>query len=217
MTRPKDPARDVPSSPAKAREALAESPYDRTLVALDAWHAEDPRSVTVDGHRMPMELWHAGRMSAWLERLDQTPSEPVRLAVRGQHLKRWEVSRKDYPEGRVGYLTWRRDQGKRAGALVAGAMREAGFADDAADAAARMIRKQGLGRDAGTQAVEDCACLVFLENYFGDFSRQVEHDHLIRIVQKTWAKMSPQAHQLALALPMSDEARGLVEEALAGA
>ena len=79
-----------------------------------------------------------------------------------------------------------------------------------------MIRKQGLGRDPGAQAVEDCACLVFLENYFGDFSKQIDHDHLIRIVQMTWKKMSPRAHELALALPMTAEARGLVEEALAG-
>lgn len=55
-----------------------------------------------------------------------------------------------------------------------------------------------------------------LENYFADFSRQIDHDHLIRIVQKTWKKMSPRAHELALGLPMSDEARALVEEALAG-
>lgn len=79
-----------------------------------------------------------------------------------------------------------------------------------------MIRKQGLGRDPGAQAVEDCACLVFLEHYFGDFARQIDHDHLIRIVQMTWKKMSPDAHALALTLPMTDEARRLVEEALVG-
>ncbi|UYG07591.1 DUF4202 domain-containing protein [Halomonas sp. M4R1S46] len=192
------------------------SPYDQTLAALDALHAEDPRRVTVDGESLPMELWHAGRMSAWLERLDASPDELVRLAVRGQHLQRWQVPRSDYPEGRVGYLTWRRDQGKRAGETTAALMREAGYPEEAAEQVARMIRKQGLGREAGTQAVEDCACLVFLENYFADFSKQIDHDHLIRIVQMTWKKMSPQAHALALGLPMTAEARALVEEALAG-
>ncbi|MDN3555771.1 DUF4202 domain-containing protein [Halomonas maura] len=192
------------------------SPYDQTLAALDALHAEDPRRVTVDGESLPMELWHAGRMSAWLEQLEASPDELVRLAVRGQHLQRWQVPRGDYPEGRVGYLTWRRDQGKRAGETTAGLMREAGYPEEAAEQVARMIRKQGLGREAGTQAVEDCACLVFLENYFADFSKQIDHDHLIRIVQMTWKKMSPQAHGLALELPMTAEARALVEEALAG-
>jgi hypothetical protein len=194
----------------------AETPFERALAALDARHARDPRRVTVDGEAVPRELWHAGRMSAWLARLDAAPDERVQLAVRGQHLQRWEVPREDYPEGRVGYLTWRRDQGRRAGEIAAGLMREAGYADEDAEAVARMIRKQGLGREAGTQAVEDCACLVFLENYFGDFSRQVDHDRLIRIVRMTWKKMSPRAHELALGLPMSDEARALVEEALAG-
>ncbi|MGJ7459086.1 DUF4202 domain-containing protein [Halomonas sp. MA07-2] len=193
---------------------MSETPYAKTLAALDALHAQDPRSVEVEGEPVPRELWHAWRMSAWLERLHERPDERMRLAVRGQHLQRWQVPRSDYPEGRVGYLTWRRDQGQRAGETTAGLMRAAGFDDEGAETVQRMIRKQGLGRDPGAQAVEDCACLVFLENYFADFSKQIDHDHLIRIVQMTWKKMSPKAHELALGLPMSDEARGLVEEAL---
>ncbi|MBN8413808.1 DUF4202 domain-containing protein [Halomonas litopenaei] len=193
---------------------MSPAPFDLACSRLDAMHADDSRRIEVDGQQQPQELWHAGRMSAWLERLDPKAPELVRLAVRNQHLKRWEVPRSDYEEGRIGYLTWRRDQGKRAGLLAAEVMRSSGYSDADADEVARMIRKQGLGRDPGTQAVEDCACLVFLENYFADFSRQVDHDHLIRIVQMTWKKMSPAAHQLALGLPMSDEARAIVEEAL---
>ncbi|MFO8045704.1 MAG: DUF4202 domain-containing protein [Halomonas sp.] len=195
---------------------MSDTRYAKTLAALDALHAEDPRCVEVEGESVPRELWHARRMSAWLERLHDRPDALMQLAVRGQHLQRWTVPRSDYPEGRVGYLTWRRDQGQRAGETTAGLMREAGFDDEAAEAVLRMIRKQGLGRDPGAQAVEDCACLVFLENYFADFSKQIDHDHLIRIVQMTWKKMSPTAHELALGLPMGDKARSLVEEALAG-
>ncbi|WP_136255682.1 DUF4202 domain-containing protein [Onishia niordana] len=191
------------------------SPFDQTLAALDALHGQDPRSVEVEGESLPRELWHARRMSAWLSSLRDSPDELLQLAVRGQHLKRWQVPREDYPEGRVGYLTWRRDQGRRAGEITAEKMEEAGYSPEQAERVAQMIRKQGLGRDEGTQAVEDCACLVFLENYFADFSKQIEHDHLIRIVQKTWKKMSPAAHELALELPMTREARALVEEALA--
>jgi len=200
----------------RAMPPFETSPFDRTLADLDALHAEDPRQVDVEGETVPKELWHAGRMSAWLEQLHDRPDELLRLAVRGQHLQRWEVPRGDYPEGRVGYLTWRRDQGRRAGETTARLMQAAGYTAEQAESVARMIRKQGLGRDPGAQAVEDCACLVFLENYFGDFSKQIDHDHLIRIVQMTWKKMSPRAHALALGLPMTAEARGLVEEALAG-
>lgn len=186
------------------------------MAKLDALHAQDPRRVEVQGESLPLELWHAGRMGAWLEQVVQTPSELMQIAVRSQHLQRWQVPRSEYPEGRVGYLTWRRDQGVRAGETTAQVMQASGYSAQESAEVARMIRKQGLGRDPGAQAVEDCACLVFLENYFADFSRQVEHDHLVRIVQKTWGKMSPQARELALTLPMSDAARAVVEEALAG-
>ncbi len=192
-----------------------DTPFYRTLAALDALHAEDPRSTEVQGESLPRELWHGRRMSDWLQALQDSPDELVQLAVRGQHLQRWEVPRSDYPEGRVGYLTWRRDQGRRAGETTARLMIEAGYSAEQAEAVSRMIRKQGLGRDPGTQAVEDCACLVFLENYFADFSRKIDHAHLIRILRMTWKKMSPKAHELALGLPMSEEARALVEEALA--
>lgn len=189
--------------------------YDQVFAALDDLHAQDPRQVEIDGKHLPQELWHAGRMSAWLHQLHESPDELMCLAVRGQHLQRWQVPRSEYPEGRVGYLTWRRDQGQRAGETTAQLMQQAGYCAEQAEQVAKMIRKQGLGRDVGAQAVEDCACLVFLENYFSDFSRQVEHDQLMRIVRKTWQKMSPAAHKLALELPMTPEARALVEKALA--
>lgn len=186
------------------------------MAKLDALHAEDPRRVDSEGESQAHELWHAGRMSAWLERVVTAPDELVRIAVRAQHLQRWQLPRSDYPEGRVGYLTWRRDQGKRAGEIAAGVMQAEGYSAEDAAEVARMIRKQGLGQDPGTQAVEDCACLVFLESYFADFSKHIEHDHLIRIVQKTWGKMSPRARELALQLSMSEEAKSVVKEALAG-
>lgn len=189
--------------------------FEKTLVAIDALHAEDPRSTTLaDGTSMPQELAYAQRMSGWLDQVHNTPNEVLRLAVRAQHLQRWLVPREEYPEGRVGYLTWRRDQGKRAGETTAQLMREAGYSDEEANRAKTIIGKQGLARDPDVQALEDCACLVFLENYFADFSRKIEHDHMVRIVQMTWRKMSPRAHQLALQLPMSDTSLALVKEAL---
>ncbi|MEL7967729.1 DUF4202 domain-containing protein [Vreelandella neptunia] len=189
--------------------------FDQTLAAIDALHAEDPRATTLaDGTSMPQELAYAQRMSDWLDRVHDAPDDVLRLAVRAQHLQRWLVPREEYPEGRVGYLTWRRDQGKRAGETTAQLMREAGYSDEEADRVKTIIGKKGLGRDPDVQALEDCACLVFLENYFADFSRKIEHDHMVRIVQMTWRKMSPRAHELALTLPMSDASLALVKEAL---
>ncbi|MDX5979113.1 DUF4202 domain-containing protein [Vreelandella alkaliphila] len=194
------------------------SAFEQTLTAIDALHAQDPRQTTLaDGTPLPQELAYAQRMSHWLAQLQSAPAELLRLAVRAQHLQRWLVPRSDYPEGRIGYLTWRRDQGERAGDTTAQLMRDAGYSAADAERTATIIRKKGLGRDADVQALEDCACLVFLENYFADFSRKVEHDHMMRIVQKTWGKMSPQAHALALALPMNATSAALVKEALGSA
>ncbi|SDO00490.1 DUF4202 domain-containing protein [Vreelandella arcis] len=192
--------------------------FEQTLAAIDALHAQDPRSTTLeDGTSMPQELAYAQRMSKWLEPVFNAPSELLQLAVRAQHLQRWQVPREEYEKGRVGYLTWRRDQGKRAGETTAQLMQEAGYSAEDAKRVAAMIGKKGLGRDPEVQALEDCACLVFLENYFADFSRKVEHDHMVRIVQMTWRKMSPRAHELALALPMSASSAALVKEALSEA
>lgn len=187
---------------------------EQVINALDRLHGEDPQAVNVDGEPVAAELLYAQRMSAWLTTLTQTPGECLQIAVRAQHLQRWQVTREEYPEGRVGYLTWRRDQGIRAGETTAQLMNTAGYSAEDAVRVATIINKKGLGRDPDVQALEDCACLVFLENYFADFSRKVEHDHMLRIIQKTWRKMSPQAHELALGLPMSADSAALVKEAL---
>ncbi|MGO1603116.1 MAG: DUF4202 domain-containing protein, partial [Halomonas sp.] len=133
--------------------------FEQTLVAIDALHAEDPRATTLtDGTSMPQELAYAQRMSGWLDCVHDAPDEVLRLAVRAQHLQRWLVPRAEYPEGRVGYLTWRRDQSIRAGDATAQLMLEAGYSDKDANRAAKIIGKKGLGRDADVQALEDCAC-----------------------------------------------------------
>lgn len=194
-----------------------DSPFSRVFNALDALHRDDPKRVDIDGVSQPAELIYARRMSAWLERFDADASKCLRLAVRAQHLERWRVPRTDYPEGRTGYLTWRRDQGKRAGETAANLMTEAGYSEDDAQRTANIINKKGLKRDAEVQALEDCACLTFLENYFADFSRTVERERMIRIVQKTWGKMSPRARSLALELPMSETSAAIVQRALGDA
>ncbi|WP_344703003.1 DUF4202 domain-containing protein [Halomonas cibimaris] len=195
--------------------AFDTTPFTAVFNALDSLHMDDPQTVDINGAAEPAEQVYARRMSAWLERLDADASECLRLAVRAQHLQRWQVPRADYPEGRVGYLTWRRDQSRRAGETAARLMRNAGYSEADAARTADIISKKGLKRDAEVQTLEDCACLSFLENYFADFSRTLARDHMIRIVQKTWGKMSPRARELALTLPMSERSAVIVGEALA--
>ena len=187
----------------------------RVMDALDQRHRQDPRTLTTtEGQTLPKEFWHAQQMSAWLDRLTSTPSEALQIAVRGQHTERWVEPRDAYPAGREGYLKWRRDQGIRAADITAELAEEAGYDAQEVERIRQLVRKQGFRHDPEAQTVEDCACLVFLENYFADFSETVDRDHMIRIVRKTWGKMSDQARELALTLQLPENARQLVDAAL---
>ncbi|MCK0715472.1 DUF4202 domain-containing protein [Chromohalobacter sarecensis] len=191
------------------------TPFQRAKTALDAAHAEDPkRAMTEEGDEQPAELLYAQRMSDWLARVAPEASEPLQLAVRAQHLRRWEVPRDDYPRDRPSYLAWRRDLGRRQAALAEMIVREAGYDEAAVAHVGALIRKENLKRDADTQALEDTACLVFMAHYFSDFAREHDDDKLVHIVAKTWRKMSPRGHELASALTLPERERDIVARAL---
>lgn len=182
---------------------------------LDALHAEDPRIERVEGAEVPYELLYAQRMSEWLERVAPQASDALRLAVRAQHLQRWQIPRNDYPRDRPGYLAWRRELGRRQAEQAADVLREVGFDAAFCERVARLIRKEDLRRDSDAQALEDTACLVFIEHDFAAFAGEHDEAKLIRILRKTWNKMSPRGHELAATIPLSADAQALVQRALA--
>lgn len=189
--------------------------YQAALAAFDAANAEDPRVVAWEGRSYPAEVLYAERMSRWLDRLRPDASEALRLAVRAQHIRRWEIPRAGYPKDRAGYLAWRTEL-KRFHARVAGGILAGLGYDEASVARVRsLVKKERLKQDEEAQALEDVACLVFLENYFADFSTQHEQAKVVDIVRKTWGKMSEAGRRAALALELPDAARALVEKALA--
>ena len=77
-----------------------------------------------------------------------------------------------------------------------------------------LIRKERLKADPDTQALEDTICLVFLENYFADFSAKHDPEKVVQILRRTWAKMSPVGQAAALKLPLPPDAAALVARAL---
>lgn len=79
-----------------------------------------------------------------------------------------------------------------------------------------MIRKEDLKSDEETQVLEDVACLVFLDDQFAEFEKEHDEGKIIKILQKTWGKMSREGHRLALEIPMSGRPLELIEKALAG-
>ena len=184
---------------------------------IDRAHSEDPSREAWQGEELPAALLYARRMSDWLERLDPAPSAARRLAARAQHLRRWTVPREDYPEGREGYLRWRKFLYRFQAEQAAGLLRQAGYDEAAIDAVGKMIGKEGIKRDADVQIIEDVACLVFLEHYFPAFAEKYAEDKLVDIVRKTWKKMSAQGHAAAAGLQFPGALGAVVAKALAAA
>ena len=157
------------------------------LDAIDAANANDPNQD--DGR--PAALLYGERMSAELDRLFPEASDALLIAARGQHVERWKLARSEYPEGRAGYLAWRKAQGEHHAEVVMGLMSREGYDAEQVEAAGRMLRKQGLKRDAKVQALEDVICFVFLKWYFQPFAAKHSAEKIQSIVEKTARKMSP--------------------------
>jgi hypothetical protein len=184
----------------------------RALAAIDAVHAADP-SRDASGH--PAELAYAERMSAWLARLAPEASEVLRLAVRCQHIRRWAIPRGDYPEGRVGYLRWRKEEALAHAALAGELLRAAGYDAQLIARVQSLVKKERIKQDPEAQLLEDVICLVFLERELEGFARKHDEAKLVDILRKTWLKMSPQGQAEALKLKLPAPLAGLVEKALA--
>ena len=183
---------------------------------IDAAHAADPKR-TADGRAA--ELVYAERMESWVAKLGPEASPLLRLAARCQHLERWIVPRASFPEGKAGYLRWRQSlyvkQAERARELLT----EAGVSAAEANEVATWVSKTGLKTNPGTQALEDAACLVFLENEIADFAAQhadYSPEKFVDIIRKTWRKMSPRGQEFALGLALPPGVAALVQVAVTG-
>src|SRR3989338_4317879 len=186
-----DPARD-----------MNKNRYQAAIAAFDKANAEDPNKEMADGKEYPKELLYARRMSEMQERFAPGASEAVKLAVRAQHIQRWKIPRGDYSMDKPGYMLWRTTLYKFHAETAGNLMREAGYSDDMIARIKNIVSKKGLKTDPETQMMEDVVDLVFLEHYMAGFAAQhPEYDEAkwIQIIRKTWQKMSPRAHEFALA------------------
>ncbi len=190
--------------------------FAAAIARFDALNREDPHTEVFNGDAYPKELLYARRMTDWLLQVEPQASEALQLAVRCQHLRRWEIPRREYPMDLAGYNKWRNTLRKFHADLAGQVLREVGYEAAIIERVQFLVLKRQLKIDAEVQLLEDIVCLVFLENYFLDFARQHDEDKVIDIVQKTWRKMTPRGQQIALTLQMPPEAQQLVGKALAG-
>lgn len=167
---------------------------DEVFTAIDAANAADPRR----DEGAPEALLYGQRMSAEADALFPDAPDVLRIAARGQHIERWIKPRSSYPEGKAGYLKWRRDLAVHHADRVGGLMREAGYGDEDIDTVGRMIRKEGIKRDDQVQALEDVICFTFIRWYFAPFAAKHPPEKVLDIVQKTARKMSAEARAKAL-------------------
>jgi hypothetical protein len=185
------------------------------LAAIDAANAQDPNTIENAGRLEPAELVYGRRMSETLAHVTPQASRHLRIAARGQHIERWISPRKSYPDGRAGYLRWRKDlQGfhaERVGAIMAAA----GYDADDIGRVGALIRKERLKSDAEAQTIEDVACIVFLTHYLDEFMEKTDQDKIAGILAKTWSKMSPAGRAQALGLKLPPSVPVLLEQGLA--
>jgi tRNAThr (cytosine32-N3)-methyltransferase len=189
--------------------------YQRARELIDQAHAADPQRAA-DGRAA--EFVYAERMEAWVARLVPEASELLRLAARCQHLERWSVPRASFPLDKPGYHAWRRSLYTRQAERARELLLQAGVPAAEAAEVATWVSKTGLKTNPGTQALEDAACLVFLENEIEAFAAQhadYPREKFVDILRKTWRKMSLAAQQAALALELPPAIAALVREAVA--
>ncbi|MFN3408393.1 MAG: DUF4202 domain-containing protein [Limisphaerales bacterium] len=196
----------TPSDPQRFAAALAR---------FDAANAADPRRVVLDGVETPYELAYARWLTDWVLRLAPAASEPLRLAARCQHLRRWEIPRTDYPATRAGYLQWRQRLKEFHADQATTILREVGYDAATIERVRALNLKRQLATDPETQILEDALCLVFLEHQFAELTGKASREKMIGALQKCWGKMSAAGRAAALKLPLPTELAALLRDALA--
>ncbi len=196
-----------------------QSIYDKARELIDAANREDPNQVSADGKDWPKELLYSERMSDMLQRYNPVADDAMKLAIRAQHIERWKSPRNAYPMDRIGYLQWRKDLYKIQANTAAELLAQAGYGDAEIERVRNAVAKKNIKGNPDTQLLEDVTDLVFLEHYMLEFvSKHADYSEQkwIEIVQKTWNKMSANAHEFALsgAVKLPESLVPLIEKAV---
>ena len=186
---------------------------ERFQAAIRRFDGENALDPNQDGGR-PRELVYAERLTDWVRRLQPNASEALLLAARCQHICRWQSPREKYPMSRPGYLKWRADlkifHARKSGEIL----RETGYDEDTIRRVQELNLKKNFPADPEVRVLEDALCLVFLETQFAETTAKTGDEKMVEILRKSWNKMTPQAREIALTLPMAPACRALVEQAL---
>lgn len=181
---------------------------------FDAYNQNDSNIFHWEAKDYPQEYFFAIQLYEWILKLEPSASEALLLASRSQHIGRWEIARESYPEGRVGYLTWRKNlslfHAKKASEILG----EIGYEKEEIAKVERIILKQKIKADQEVQTMENALCLVFLQFQYEAFHPKHSPEKVINILKKSLLKMDAHGHQFALNLNYSPEGLVYIQEAL---
>jgi hypothetical protein len=195
--------------------------YDEARKLIDSANQQDPNQVSADGKDWPKELLYSERMSDMLERYAPAADDTMKLAIRAQHIERWKSPRNAYPMDRIGYLQWRKDLYKIQANTAAELLLQAGYAESEVERLRNAVAKKNIKGNPDTQLLEDVTDLVFLEHYVEAFVAKhpdYSEEKWIEIIQKTWNKMSGNAHEFALSgkVNLPEPLAPLIKKAVSG-
>ncbi|WP_419342479.1 DUF4202 domain-containing protein [Achromobacter sp. PD1] len=202
---------EFPPNPVNAEDASLQ----RAWQLFDGYNRRDPNLVSWNGAMQPREWLHAQFLQGWVAKLAPRAGAALRLAARCQHIGRWEVPREACPAGRTGYLQWRNTLKEHHANVAARLLASAGHDAQTIQAVLKIIRKQGIKRDADVQCMENALCLVFLEHQYEEFCERYP-DKVVAVLQKTWHKMDEAGRQAAASLSFSERGQAYLAAALAG-
>lgn len=187
----------------------------QAFAKFDAHNATDPNTEEFEGKSYPKEVLYAERMTKKLN--DYAPNAPeyMQLAVRCQHIGRWEIARDAYPMDRPGYLMWRSQLKLHHTKIAEPILKECGYDEETINKAKALLLKKNLSQNSDTQLIEDVICLVFVEFYLDDFIKKHSEEKMIDILKKTLKKISPRGIEAALKISMTNEVKDLILKAAA--
>ncbi len=180
------------------------------MEAIDAANSDDPSLWNGE----PLALAQGRLAHAWIVSLDPSASDALRLAARAHHLRRWVIPRTSYPDGRAGYLRWRRDQKVRHAIELREILEQAEVDPAIVDRSVTIVAKIGLGTDAEVQVFEDAVCLTFVQTQLGSTAERLDAELMVSVVAKTLAKMSDNGRAAALTIELDERGAALVARAL---
>ena len=189
-------------------------PFAEAIKRIDAANQEDPRTEIVHGQPEPRERLFAQRVYKWVQQLVKNPSEELLVAARAHTIRRWLIPRDRYPMTTVGYHQWRDALAQFHADETESILRAVDYPPEKIQTVREFITKKNWPENEEACALEDADCLVFLETKLAEYVDAWEESKAIRILQRTWRKMTPEGRTRALQLKLGERERELVDQAV---